>query len=36
MIRTGRERLVLGKGLQQVKARYLARPQARWAVLGLV
>jgi hypothetical protein len=36
MIRTGRERLVLGKGLRQVKARYLARPEARWAVLGLL
>jgi hypothetical protein len=35
MIQTGRRRLVLGKGLQQVKARYLARPEARWAVVGL-
>jgi hypothetical protein len=35
MIRTGRERLVMGKGLEKLKTRYLARPEARWGVVGL-
>jgi hypothetical protein len=35
MITTGRRRMVLGKGLEQLKARYGARPEPRWGLLGL-
>jgi hypothetical protein len=32
---SGRQRLVLGKGMEQVKARYRARPEPLWGVVGL-
>lgn len=35
MITRGRRRLVLGAGMPDLKARYGARPDPRWAVLGL-
>jgi hypothetical protein len=34
MITRRRERLVLGKGMQEIKARYGARPTPLWAVVG--
>ncbi len=34
MIESGRQRLVLGPGMAHIKARYGARPEARWAVVG--
>lgn len=35
MVGTGRRRLILGPGMQRIKARYGARPEARWALVGL-
>jgi hypothetical protein len=34
MIDTGRRRLILGGGMERIKARYGARPQYRWEVIG--
>jgi hypothetical protein len=34
MIDTGRRRLTLGGGMERIKARYGARPQYRWEVIG--
>jgi hypothetical protein len=34
MIDLGRRRLVLGAGMERIKARYGARPEPRWVVLG--
>jgi GNAT acetyltransferase-like protein len=35
MIQTGRERLVLGKGMEHIKIRYGAHPEPLWGVVGL-
>jgi hypothetical protein len=34
MIQTGRQRLVLGKGMEQIKSRYGARPEPLWGLVG--
>jgi hypothetical protein len=34
MITTGRRRLLLGPGMPHIKARYGARPESRWGVVG--
>jgi hypothetical protein len=34
MVRTGRERLVLGAGMARIKSRYGARPEPRWGLVG--
>jgi GNAT acetyltransferase-like protein len=35
MIQSGRERLVLGKGMEHIKVRYGAHPEPLWGVVGL-
>lgn len=35
MVARGRRRLVLGGALPEVKARYGARPEPRWDLVGL-
>lgn len=35
LIATGRKRLVMGKGMTDIKARYGCQPSPRWAVAGL-
>jgi hypothetical protein len=35
MISTGRRRMVMGKGMRDLKARYGARPEPLWGVVGL-
>lgn len=34
MVRTGRQQMVLGAGMGGIKARYGARPEQRWALVG--
>jgi hypothetical protein len=34
MISTGRQRLILGGGMERIKARYGAQPEPRWSVVG--
>lgn len=36
MIDTGRQRLILGGGMTRIKARYGARPEPRWRVIGVM
>jgi hypothetical protein len=35
MIGSGRQRLLMGRGMEQIKGRYGARPLPRWGVVGL-
>jgi hypothetical protein len=35
MLDRGRQRMILGSGMEEIKARYGARPEARWGLVGL-